>query len=159
LLTLNQNSLYGCLILYFAGDNTSFFMRSILYLLAFFVFTNIYSQPDPGKEQIESVDFKMLEANLYIDPIQRQVTGSVDLFFDVLAETDSIYIDARRMDFTNVLLNGKPAVIRNDQSRLWIKASLLPSKETQLRFNYTVSPIQAMYLLTGITTAETECSR
>ena len=56
----------------------------------------------------KSVDFTTCWSSLELNPVKRNVTGTVKYEFTVKAVVDSIRIDAQKMEFTQVLLNGKP---------------------------------------------------
>ena len=123
-------------------------MRSILLPVVLLICNCFYSQTNLVQDdQIDYVDFKELAADVNIDPVARKVSGSVELVFDVLLKTDSIYIDARNMNFSEVLLNDEPVDTRNDKSKLWIKSSFLPSKGNSLILEYSAHPQQTMYFI------------
>src|SRR5690606_3803656 len=66
---------------------------------------------------------------------------------------------ARNMEFFDVRLNNASAETRNDNMRLWIKASFLPSAENKLSFKYTASPKQTMYFINWNEPEEMNISR
>lgn len=134
-------------------------MRFILFPVVFFIIHSVFSQPQPDFDQLDKVDFKILEADLYIEPVTRQVSGTAVFTFDVLAETDSIYIDAKHMDFEKVLLNGVPVNNRNDNSKLWIRTSFLPSAENKISLKYFAAPKQSMYFINWNEPEELDVSR
>ncbi len=134
-------------------------MRSILLSVVFILFITTFSQSQTGQGQMGHVDFKTLGADLYIDPVAKKVEGDVSYTFEVLAETDSIFIDARNMTFGDVRLNGVPVETRNDNTRLWIKATFLPSVENELSLKYTAKPKQTMYFINWKEPAVMDISR
>lgn len=134
-------------------------MRSIFLFISLFIFTDIYSQSGPEFPQTEFVDFKTLTGDITIDPVEQRVSGIVNFTFDVLAAIDSIYIDARNMEFGDVRLNNSSVEIRNDNSKIWIKSSFLPSAENKLSFSYKAKPRQTMYFINWKAPDESHISR
>ena len=122
-------------------------MRFILLPLALILFLNSFSQVVPVMSQVEKIDFKELRADVFIEPEERKVSGELTFLFEILETTDSIYIDAKKMEFNEVLLNGLPVDINNDGSRLWIKYRFSPSAENKLSMKYSAAPQQTMYFI------------
>lgn len=100
-----------------------------------------------GTAQASKVDFTHLKAEIAIDPSREKVTGTLLYTFDVLAATDSVFIDAREMEFDQVELNGKAVDFSSEKTRLWIMADLKESSANQLRFQYAATPEQALYFV------------
>ncbi|SFU53803.1 aminopeptidase N [Pustulibacterium marinum] len=96
-------------------------------------------------QQIEHVDFKTANVTIAIDPFQQTVTGTVIYSFDVLEKVDSIFLDAQRMQFENVLVNGKKVKFKNDEKHLILQKKFKPKKENQLSFTYTAKPSKTLY--------------
>ncbi|MGB7786532.1 MAG: M1 family aminopeptidase [Salinimicrobium sp.] len=80
-------------------------------------------------------------------PAEKKVTGELLYNFDVLQATDSIKLDARKMDFQKVLLNGQPVDFYNDGRYLFLTGSFQKSSNNQLLIHYTAHPEQAMYFI------------
>ena len=93
------------------------------------------------------VDFKDVRAEVSIFALAERVEGKVDFSFDILQKVDSIFIDAKNMEFENVVFNGKPVKFYNDKSRLWLISKFKPSEENNLKFSYSVKPKQAIYFI------------
>ncbi|MGS2739196.1 M1 family metallopeptidase [Sinomicrobium sp. M5D2P17] len=96
-------------------------------------------------QQTENIDFIRAGGDITIDPYKREVTGNITYFFNVLHPVDSFYIDARKMMFDKVKLNGKEVKFRNDDSRLWILSLQDTSRQNRLSFSYKAVPEKAMY--------------
>src|SRR5690606_29815082 len=102
----------------------------------------------PGRAQQNSeVDFKQLDARVQVHPQEKIVVGEVRFIFDILKDTDSIFIDAREMEISNFSLNGNPVDFHNDAKRLGFASPSKISEENELRFNYTAAPRQTMYFI------------
>lgn len=121
-------------------------MRSIFKFFIFlFCFTG--TAQDTGKKQTDHIDFTRVAAEISILPEEGAVEGNVSYDFDILQDADSLFIDARNMEFTGVHLNGKTALYNYDGSRLWIMAGLKPSKGNTIRLKYRARPTRAMYFI------------
>ena len=60
-------------------------------------------------QQIAAVDFQKLHAEITPDPLLKEVRGAINLNFLIKTAVDSIYIDAKKMDFSDVRLNTNKA--------------------------------------------------
>ncbi|MGM1054989.1 MAG: M1 family metallopeptidase [Bacteroidota bacterium] len=122
-------------------------MRS-KFLLVFLLLTLPgFGQYDASRDQTKVLDFKNVLAEVSIFPSEERVAGTVDFSFDILQKVDSIFIDAKNMEFEQVVFNGKPVKFYNDTSRLWLISKFKPSEENNLKFSYSVNPKQAMYFI------------
>lgn len=98
-------------------------------------------------QEKNAVDFTHLDAQLAIHPHENKVSGTLIYTFDVLQETDSIFIDARNMEFRAIELNGKEIPFLNDGKHLWLISDFKKSENNHLSFDYSVVPKQAMYFV------------
>ncbi|MFH7010445.1 M1 family metallopeptidase [Flavobacterium sp. FlaQc-52] len=97
-------------------------------------------------QQTQFVDFKSVSGQLKLDAKKKSVSGSVTYDFDVLKAVDTIKIDAKNMEFTNVEIDGKEVIFLNTGKQLQIIYNFEKGKK-QLRFNYSVKPKQALYFV------------
>ena len=98
-------------------------------------------------QQTSQVDFTHLQAVISIIPSEEKVEGDLTYTFDILEQTDSIYIDAREMDFQSVQLNGNRVDFSNDDSRIVIINDFRPSSENIIEISYSATPSQAIYFV------------
>ncbi len=98
-------------------------------------------------QQIENVDFTKGNALVDINPIKKEVVGNVTYAFNVLANTDSIFIDAQAMEFEMIQLDGKKVKSNNDQSKLIIYNRFKKGTSHELTFQYKASPKKCMYFI------------
>lgn len=98
-------------------------------------------------QQTEIVDFNRASYTLTFEPDNGLVKGVAVMFFDVLKETDSIFIDAKNMRFDHVTLSRSQITFKNDQERLWVYSDFKPSKNNKLLFNFEATPKKALYFL------------
>lgn len=97
-------------------------------------------------QQTQYVDFKSVSGQLTLNPKEKLVLGTVDFQFDVLKECDTISLDAKNMEFSNVKVNEKEIMFINTNKELKL---IFPFKQGQnhLTFNYTAKPKQALYFV------------
>lgn len=134
-------------------------MKQILLLLAAVFPLFGYSQYDNSLDQSKKVDFLQADAEISIHPKNKSVEGEMNYQFKILSPQDSIFIDAKNMEFSSVLLNGKKVSYTNDNSRIWIKTVFFPKEEYQLTLKYSASPKQAMYFINWDTPYDSNVSR
>ena len=116
-------------------------MKNIIFLL--FLLINSYS----FSQQTDFVDFKTVDAEISIFPHQKQLKGEVDYQFELLQPTDSIYIDAKKMQFSNIRLNGKKVRTKATADKLWIFLKNKKPGDYNLKLDYTAKPSQTMYFI------------
>ncbi|MGB7395297.1 MAG: M1 family metallopeptidase, partial [Pricia sp.] len=114
-------------------------MKLLFFCLSMLPFFSAYAQRQP------QVDFTRAEVSLAIDPAQKSVQGQVEYDFRVLQDVDSVFLDARNMDFSSVLLNGKKVKYSNMGNRVSIAKDLKSGKEYRLELDYTCTPKQTVY--------------
>mgnify|MGYP005845702629 CR=1 FL=1 len=97
-------------------------------------------------QQSQKVDFKTLHATLLPSPIEKSISGEVKYEFEVSSSIDTIAIDAIRMEFSNVKINGKLVNFKNSQKYLQLFEGFKKGKNT-LTFNYKANPKQTFYFI------------
>lgn len=98
-------------------------------------------------QQTDYVDFKKCETGFVVYPERKEIVGNATYTFDVINATDSIYLDAVNIKFSNVFLNDSRVEFRNDGFKLWIKHAFEPSENNRLSFSYVSSPKKALYFV------------
>lgn len=99
-----------------------------------------------GQNQ-EHVDFIHASASIEPIPLQQKIEGNVAYTFQLIHEVDSIFLDARNIEFSKVLLDGKKCTYRNTGEALTIYSSFKPGKRHVLKFDYEAHPKQTVYFL------------
>ena len=112
-------------------------MKYILLLFTTFIFA----------QQTKLVDFKTLSGQLSLNAKEKSVSGSIDYLFEVLKPIDTIKIDAKNMEFTNVQIDNKEVHSVNTGKELQIIGNFQKGKN-HLTFKYVVKPKQALYFVT-----------
>jgi len=95
-------------------------------------------------QQIQKVNFKTVYGNIAINPIEKQIFGSVRYVFDIKEMLDTIKIDAVKMNFTSVKINNKEVKSTNSGKTLNLFEGFKKGKNV-LTFEYEAFPKQAMY--------------
>ncbi len=97
-------------------------------------------------QQTKFVDFKTVNASLIINPVKRNVVGNCTYTFEVKKKTDTISIDAIKMEFFNLKINNKKVEFLESKKRLMLFEGYKLGKNT-LTFEYEAFPTQAMYFV------------
>ena len=98
-------------------------------------------------QQTKNVDFKTAGAYLTFDVPQKKVVGKVMYTFELLnKKTDTIFIDAKNMKFSNVTINGKKAGWTASANALKLYKGYKKGKNT-VEFSYEAQPRQTMYFV------------
>ncbi|MFV8376799.1 M1 family metallopeptidase [Flavobacterium sp. LB1P62] len=97
-------------------------------------------------QQIQFVDFKLVNGQITINPKDKSVRGAVSYWFDVLKATDTIKIDAQNMDFSDVELNQKEIQFTTNGKQILLISSFKKGTNN-ISFNYVAKPKQALYFV------------
>ncbi len=116
-------------------------MKSILLLISVLLLSPCLSQNQ------SSVDFTHGQVSLNIDPIKKELAGGVIYSFKVLSNVDSVFLDARNMSFSTVLINNKKVRYSNNDRHITIKKKFKEGKTYQLNMRFTVIPSQTVYFV------------
>ena len=115
---------------------------NLINVLLFVLFTGfVFSQPQP------SVDFFKADIDILPDPDYKRINGKVTYSFKVLHKTDSVFLDAKNMDFSSVLLNGKKVRHANTKEKIVFYKKLKADKTYKLTLAYSTIPEQTVYFL------------
>lgn len=132
--------------MYFAEVIPLIYMRkNLAFLFSFCSVILLAQENEPA--QTEFFDFTNVSAQIEILPAEKSLSGSVNYSFDILAQRDTLFIDGKRMDFSNVLLNGAAVKFFKDDKGLYIVSEFLPSRNNKLNLNYSVTPSSGMYFI------------
>jgi len=117
-------------------------MKYFIYIFFFFICFVAVAQ------QTNYIDFIKCQAEIEIYPYEKEVVGSVIYSFDVLQPVDSIVVDARYMDFNEILLNGNSVInYKYDDTKLCVYGAFNPSKNNTITIEYKAQPKKAMYFV------------
>ncbi|MCH4823504.1 M1 family metallopeptidase [Gramella lutea] len=121
-------------------------MRKNLAILFSFCSVIIKAQ-EKGPSQTEFFDFTNVSAQIEILPSEKRLNGSVDFIFDILAQQDTLFIDGKKMNFTDVFLNGDEVEYSSDDKGIYIISHFLPSPDNKLELKYSAKPGSGMYFI------------
>ncbi|WP_397362399.1 M1 family metallopeptidase [Olleya sp. R77988] len=119
-------------------------MKHIQFLLFAFLCFSVNAQ------QTDVVDFKTAKASLYIDIEKGEVTGSIEYVFDVLKETDSIYLDSPNIVYDYIEVNNSVNLEINAGEIILdgvVKRKFAKSKDNVMIVKYHVKPKKALYFI------------
>ena len=116
-------------------------MKQLHYFI-FILFTTFLSA-----QQIEKVDFKTAKATININPSDRVVEGSISYSLTIIQNVDSVFIDARNMEFQRVSLDNKSIDFYNDGSKLWISDTFTSGSDHKIDIQFKAEPRKAMYFI------------
>ncbi|MEM9362209.1 MAG: M1 family metallopeptidase [Bacteroidota bacterium] len=93
----------------------------------------------------DKVDFIRAQIHIVPEPYEKSISGVVNYEFKVLQNVDSVFLDAVNIDFSSVLLNGKPVKFSNTGRTININSRFKKDKEYSLALTYGTSPKQTVY--------------
>ncbi len=98
-------------------------------------------------QQVSYVDFTHGVADIRINPHIQEVEGYITYKFDVLQNTDSLFVDAQNMQFTSVHLDGKKVKYTNTGTKLLVYKKLKSKSSHSLQLQYKTNPKKTMYFI------------
>lgn len=114
--------------------------------LIFFLFIGLSSYTITAQIQ-HKVDFEKGKICIEINLKEKKISGNVAYTFDVLSAVDSIFLDAKNMDFSSVLLNGKKVKFINNKSHLIILKKFKKGTHHKITIEYKCNPKQTVYFI------------
>ncbi|UGS22187.1 M1 family metallopeptidase [Flavobacterium cyclinae] len=107
-------------------------------LLALFFISISFAQ------QTDKVDFIKCDASVYPYASEKSISGTVVYEFKVKKAIDTIKIDAKSMEFSGVMINGKSVKFKNSGKTLDLFEGFKKGKN-KLTFSYSAKPKQTLY--------------
>ena len=95
-------------------------------------------------QQTDKVDFIQCDALVSPSHIEKSISGSITYEFKVKKAIDTIKIDAKNMEFSEVAINGKLVKFKNSGKTLDLFEGFKKGKN-KLTFNYSAKPKQTLY--------------
>jgi len=111
-------------------------------LLVFLLFTFFGTAQHQDK-----VDFILGKVTIEPLPKKKQIKGSVEYKFKVLKDVDSIFLDAKNMEFSLVEIDYKDFKYSNTKDKIVLRNSFKKGSEHKLILNFTCTPKQTVYFL------------
>ncbi|ELV7525195.1 M1 family metallopeptidase [Flavobacterium psychrophilum] len=97
-------------------------------------------------QQTQKVDFISMNGSVYPNAIQKSISGSIKYDFTVISSIDTIKIDAQRIEFSSVKINGNEVKFKNTVKELQLFEGFKIGKNI-LTFNYKATPKQTLYFI------------
>ena len=116
------------------------FIMKLKFIIPLFFSLTIFAQ------QTTKVDFKTADAVLQLNFEQQSISGEMNYSFAVLSKIDTIRIDAKNMNFSNVKINTKTVDFVNSGKELKLFKGFKKGKNT-LTFSYSAKPKQTLYFV------------
>ncbi len=114
-------------------------MRQI-FLLPFFL-VSLFS----SAQHQDKVDFLSCMALVSPDPNERTIQGTVAYTYHVLKRVDSLFLDAKNMEFSEVTINYEKVKYSYDGMRIVILKAFQKGNKDTLRLTYKTTPKQTVY--------------
>ncbi len=95
----------------------------------------------------DKIDFIRGEISITPLPKEKKILGEVAYTFKVLADVDSVFLDAHNMNFSSVKLEGAKASYANTDKMIAIRKKFKKGKSYKLLLQYSVIPKQTVYFL------------
>ena len=95
-------------------------------------------------QQTDKVDFVKCYAYLSPNASEKSIFGKVTYEFKVKKAIDTIKIDAKNMEFSEVIINGKSVKFKNSGKTLDLFEGFKKGKN-KLTFRYSAKPKQTLY--------------
>ena len=95
----------------------------------------------------DKVDFKHANVSVQINPDAKEVIGELVYEFEVVGKVDSVFLDARNIDFSFIRLNNKKVKFNNNGQTISIYKKFKKGKTYTLTFEYKTKPKQTVYFV------------
>ncbi|MES2239049.1 MAG: M1 family metallopeptidase [Bacteroidota bacterium] len=97
-------------------------------------------------QQTKVADFTSVSAHLSLNASEKSVSGIINYSFEILQPTDTLKIDAQKMQFSKVALNNNTVQYINSGKQLLIINHFQKGKN-KISFDYSATPTQALYFV------------
>jgi aminopeptidase N len=97
-------------------------------------------------QQIDKVDFIKCDALLFPNASDKSISGTITYEFKVTKIIDTIKIDAKNMEFSNVMINGELVKFHNSGKTLDLFEGFKKGKN-KVTFSYFAKPKQTLYFI------------
>ncbi len=95
----------------------------------------------------DKVDFIRADVSVELIPQEKRLKGLVSYQLKILADVDSIFLDAKNMHFSKTLLNGNPIRSENTQRIINVYHQFKEGEQYELLLQYDCTPKQTVYFL------------
>ncbi len=111
--------------------------------LAFLFFVGFFTHA----QHQDKVDF--IRGKVFVEPLplEKAIKGRVTYDFVVLQAVDSIFLDAKKMEFSSVLLDEQQIDFFNDGNIISVKRAFEKGDKHKLTLSYSAKPKQTLYFV------------
>jgi aminopeptidase N len=120
-------------------------MRTAITSISLFFVALLSAQNTPS--QLEYVDFKSAKAVYEIDPLKKEVSGTVLYEVETINSTDTIFVDAKNLVSFTTAINGVEVESAHDGERIIILKDFAPATRYQIKITFTTKPTKALYFI------------
>lgn len=117
------------------------FFYSLILIFSFHL--ACYSQVN----QLKIVDFKTADASIKLLPFEKKVAGTLQYSFEILSDTDSIYLDAKNMQANLISSSFKNSELKVTPEHLIFKGKFKKDKVYNFKVYFEAQPKQTLYFL------------
>ncbi len=114
-------------------------IKRYVFILFVFISLPLYSQ--------QAIDFTEGLISIKIDPKRENIQGEVTYKFTSGMRTDSLMVDARKMNIKEIRVNNKTSDFSYDDNRITVYRKLKADKHYTMRIAYETSPEKAVYFI------------
>ncbi len=101
----------------------------------------------------DKVDFLTAKVQVYPIPEEKAIYGILNYQFQIRERVDSIFLDAKNMDFTTVKLDDKKVKFNNNRKHLVLYKKFKKGQTYSLDLAYSCTPEQTVYFIGWETSA------
>lgn len=96
-------------------------------------------------QQIDTVDFEKIEAQVKFKPLEKKVIGQLNIQFTALASISNVYLDARNFDAAIITSNNNKTNLVYTEDKIVFTGKFKKDNTYNLSFNYEIQPKKALY--------------
>ncbi len=97
--------------------------------------------------QVELVDFKTADLKIDLDENSFQIKGEVNFDFEILQQTDSVFLDAKNLIQYQIELDGTPVSNPYNGKQIVLRQSFKPESTHTVKITFTSEPTKAFYFI------------
>ncbi|GAB4165354.1 MAG: M1 family metallopeptidase [Winogradskyella sp.] len=112
-------------------------------LIACLLIVSVFS----NAQQTDYVDFESIHAALTFELDSLKVKGGITMRFKILKNVDSIFVDAKKMDFTFELGDHDRIRYKYNDDKLWFVSDFRAGEQHDVFFTYSTQPKKALYFV------------
>ncbi|QFZ55694.1 M1 family metallopeptidase [Oceanihabitans sp. IOP_32] len=104
-------------------------------------------------QQTEFVDFKTAKAEIYLNPSQKEVSGTIYYTVKIIKDVDSVFIDANNFKDIKYILNNEIRGANYNGKHLIIKHNFKANSTHRIKVTWKTNPKKAIYFINWANTS------